>query len=151
MNIVQYFERSALQIACQILIFLPIFCIELLYKTWGQHHLDQSGQLAGHWVMRRNSERLKLPSNIADLLKKRGLLSTFPMTFLWDEDIKASPNFFFYLKVQSFRLIMENNFIQMAASAGYVVAYTICPIFKHIIDCVQLYEYFTNGFTNIVL
>ena len=30
--------------------------------------------------------------------------------------------FFFYLKVQSFRLIMENNFIQMAASAGHAVA-----------------------------
>ena len=40
---------------------------------------------------------------------------------------------------------MENNFIQLAASA---VAYTIGPIFKHIIDCVQLY--FTKGFTNIV-
>ena len=52
----------------------------------------------------------------------------------------------FYLKVQSFRLIMENNFIQ---TAGQAVAYTIGPIFKHIIDCVQLY--FTNGFTNIVL
>ena len=37
---------------------------------------------------------------------------------------------------------MENNFIQMAA-------YTIDPIFNHIIDCKQLY--FTNGFTNIVL
>ena len=58
-------------------------------------------------------------------------------------------NFFFYLKVQSFRLIMENNFFQMAASAGHAVANTIDPIFKHIIDCVQLY--FTNGFTNIVL
>ena len=56
---------------------------------------------------------------------------------------------FFYLKVQSFRLIMENNFIQMAASAGHAVAYTIGPIFKHFIDCVQLY--FTNGCTNIVL
>ena len=41
---------------------------------------------------------------------------------------------------------MENNFIQMAASAGHAVAYTIGLIFKHIIDCVQLY--FTNGFTN---
>ena len=56
---------------------------------------------------------------------------------------------FFYLKVQSFRLIMENNFIQMAASAVHPVAYTIGPISKHIIDCVQLYC--TNGFTNIVL
>ena len=46
-------------------------------------------------------------------------------------------NFFFYLKVQSFRLIMENNFIQMAASAGHGVDYTIGPIFKHIIDCVR--------------
>ena len=44
---------------------------------------------------------------------------------------------------------MENNFIEMAVSAGHVIAYTIDPIFKHIIDCVQLY--FTNVFTNIVL
>ena len=56
---------------------------------------------------------------------------------------------FFYLKVQSSRLITENNSNQMATSAGHAVAYTIGPIFKHIIDCVQLY--FTNGFTNIVL
>ena len=55
----------------------------------------------------------------------------------------------FYLKAQSFRLIMENNFIQMAASAGHAVAYTIGSIFKHIIYCVQLY--FDNVFTNIVL
>ena len=45
--------------------------------------------------------------------------------------------------------IMENNFIQMAALVGHAVAYTIGSIFKHIIDCVQLY--FRNGFTNIVL
>ena len=57
--------------------------------------------------------------------------------------------FLFYLKVQSFRLIMENNFIQMAALAGHAVAYTIGKILKHIIDCVQLY--FTNGFANVVL
>ena len=44
---------------------------------------------------------------------------------------------------------MEKNFIQMAASAGNAVAYTIDPIFKHIINCVQLY--FTNGITNILL
>ena len=44
---------------------------------------------------------------------------------------------------------MENNFIQMAASSGYAVAYTIDAIFKYIINCVQLY--FTNGFTNIAL
>ena len=37
---------------------------------------------------------------------------------------------------------MENNFIQMAASVGHAVAYTIGPIFEHIIDYVQLY--FTN-------
>ena len=37
----------------------------------------------------------------------------------------------------------------MAASTGHVVAYTIGPILKHIMDCVQLY--FTNGFMNIVL
>ena len=44
---------------------------------------------------------------------------------------------------------MENNFIQMAASAVHAVAYTNGSIFKYIIDCVQLY--FTNGFTNIIL
>ena len=55
---------------------------------------------------------------------------------------------FFYLKVLYFRLIMENNFIQMAVSAGHVVAYTIGPFFKHIIDYLQLY--FTNGLTNIL-
>ena len=44
---------------------------------------------------------------------------------------------------------MENNFIQMAASAGRAIAYTIGPILKHIIDCVQ--QYSTNGFTNIIL
>ena len=44
---------------------------------------------------------------------------------------------------------MENNFIQMAASADHAVAYTIDPIFKHIIDCVQLYV--TNCFTNIAV
>ena len=44
---------------------------------------------------------------------------------------------------------MENNFIQLAASAGHVVDYTIGQILKHIIDCVQLY--FTNGFTSTVL
>ena len=43
---------------------------------------------------------------------------------------------------------MENNFIQMAASTGHEVAYTIGPIFKHTIDCVQLC--FTN-FTNIAV
>ena len=39
---------------------------------------------------------------------------------------------------------MENNFIHMATSAGHAVAYTIDPIFKHIIDYVQLY--FTNNY-----
>ena len=43
---------------------------------------------------------------------------------------------------------MKNNYIQMANwSAG--ITYTIGSIFKHFIDCVQLY--FTNGATNIVL
>ena len=44
---------------------------------------------------------------------------------------------------------MENNFIQMATSAGHAIAYTIGPIFEHIIHSVQLN--FTNGFTNIFL
>ena len=44
---------------------------------------------------------------------------------------------------------MENNFIQMAASASHAVDYTIGPFFKHIIDCMQ--PYFTNSFTSIML
>ena len=75
-----------------------------------------------------------------------------PNTFFWKMLLKKLlnifPNFFFYLKVHSFRLIMENDFIQMAASTGHAVTYTIDPILKLIIDCVQLY--FTNCFTNIV-
>ena len=53
-------------------------------------------------------------------------------------------NFFLYLKVQFFWLIIENNYVQMAASAGHAVAYTIDPIFKHIIDCVQLSQMATR-------
>ena len=49
-------------------------------------------------------------------------------------------NFCFYLKVQSFRLIVENNFNEMVALAGHAVAYTIGTIFKHIIDYVQLFH-----------
>ena len=44
---------------------------------------------------------------------------------------------------------MQNIFIQIVASAGHAVAYSIGPVFMHIIECVQLY--FTNGFTNIVI
>ena len=44
---------------------------------------------------------------------------------------------------------MENNLLKIIASAGHAVAYTIGSIFKHIIDCVQLY--FITGFTNNVL
>ena len=76
-------------------------------------------------------------------------LNTFVFGKCFKKTTEYFLKFFFYLKVQSFRLILENNFIQMAASAGNTEAYTIAPIFKHIIDCVQLY--FTNGFTNIVL
>ena len=43
---------------------------------------------------------------------------------------------------------MENNFIQMAASAGHAIDYAIGSILKHIIDSVQLY--ITNVFTIIV-
>ena len=69
--------------------------------------------------------------------------------FFLENALKKSTEYFFKnLKVQSFQLIMENNFIQMADLAGHAVAYAIDPIFKHIIDSVQLY--FTNGFANIV-
>ena len=32
---------------------------------------------------------------------------------------------------------MENSFIQMAASTGHAVAFTIGSIFKYIVDCVH--------------
>ena len=76
---------------------------------------------------------------------------SFKYLFLLENALKKTTEYFpkfrfFYLKVQSFRLIMENNFIQMAALDGHAVAYTIDPIFKHIMQL-----YFTNGFMNIVL
>ena len=77
-----------------------------------------------------------------------------PNNFFWTALKKTTENFlkiFFYLKVQPFPLIMENNFIQMAASAGHAVAYTVGPILKYIIDCVHLYCFSCiacNGFTN---
>ena len=50
-------------------------------------------------------------------------------------------NFFLYLKIQAFRLIIENNFIQMAASAGHAVAYTIGTIFKkHSLLCAVVFH-----------
>ena len=75
----------------------------------------------------------------------QGLPNTFFLENALKKLLNIFSNFFFYLKVQSFWLIMENNFIQMAASAGHAVAYMMGAIFKHIIDCMQLY--FTNGFT----
>ena len=40
---------------------------------------------------------------------------------------------------------MEINFIQMAASAGHAVVYTIGLIFKHIIDCVSFKASIVSG------
>ena len=81
------------------------------------------------------------------------LIQGSPNAFFLENGLKKLlniiSNIFFYLKVQSFRSKMENNFIQMASSAGHAVSYTIGPICKHIIDCVQLY--FTNDFRNIGL
>ena len=52
-------------------------------------------------------------------IEVQGSPNTF---FSWGNALKKLLNIFsnfcFYLKVQSFRLIMENNFIQMAASGG---------------------------------
>ena len=68
-----------------------------------------------------------------------GLNLKSPGLVRWHGNPQGPPNnFFFFLENASFRLIMENNFIQM-----------IDPVFKHIIDCVQ--PYFINDFTNIVL
>ena len=70
-----------------------------------------------------------------------------PNTFFLENALKKLLNifskFFFYLKVQFFRLLMENNFLQIAVLAGHAVAYTTGAI----IDCEQLY--FTNGFTKL--
>ena len=91
----------------------------------------------------------KIKESVTDYIKTLYMLHYMENALKKTYWIFSQISFFFYLKVQFFRLIMENNFIQMAASAGHAVAYTIGPIFKHIIDCVQLY--FTNGLTNIVL
>ena len=112
-------------------------------------NLTTSGFMKGFQIVRSEP----LPSLIGNVaLKSILILAPNQHTFFFEKCFKKILNIFsnsFYLKVQSFRLIMEKNFIQMASSAGQAVAYTIGPIFKHIIDFVQLY--FTNGFTNIIL
>ena len=54
--------------------------------------------------------------------------------FFLENALKKTAEYFlkklFYLKVQSFRLIMENNFIQMAASADNAVIYTYMQFFS---------------------
>ena len=61
--------------------------------------------------------KLLLKNNKQDLIEYEIMLmlayigSSKYLFFFW----KMLSNFFFYSKVQSFRLIMENNFIQMAA------------------------------------
>ena len=86
------------------------------------------------------------------IIKKNILMGPLN-TFFLEIALKKLPNiflnYFFYLKVQSLRLIKENDFIQMAVSAGHAVAYAISPIFMYIIDCVQLY--YSNDFTNFIL
>ena len=69
--------------------------------------------------------------------------------YLFLETTEYFLKFIFLFESTNLPVNNGKNFFQMAASAGHAVAYTIGPIFNHIIDCVQLY--FTNGFTNIVL
>ena len=74
-------------------------------------------------------------------------------TFFLENALKKTTEYFlkflFLFESTILPVNNENNFIQMIASAVHTVSNTIGPIFKHIMDCVQLY--FTNGFTNIVL
>ena len=53
-----------------------------------------------------------------------------------------------YLKVAT-KTLQSTKEMSLKGRKGHAVAYTIGSIFKHIINCVQLY--FTKGFTNIVL
>ena len=55
----------------------------------------------------------------------------------------------YYWIFSQISFFIEKYTPSMAALAGHATAYTIGPIFKYIIECVQLY--FTNGFTKIVL
>ena len=77
---------------------------------------------------------MKVPSN------NTGSANFLKIFFFLEKVLKKTTeyfvNFLLYLKVQSFLLMMENNFIQMAASADHAVAFTIGPIFKHNIVCV---------------
>ena len=89
---------------------------------------------------------------VRNLLRGNRRRNTFHISFWcldWNPGFSSNKPTHYLLDHGDFRLIMENNFIQIAASVGHAVGYTIGLIFKHIIDCVQLY--FTNGFTNIVL
>lgn len=55
----------------------------------------------------------------------------------------------FYLKAVSLYLMMEYNFIQVAAAAGLAIADSVDPIFQHIFDCLR--QYLSNGITNVGL
>ena len=82
------------------------------------------------------NNRLKTVENVEGGPTKYRVCQITFEKFVKKKLLNIFSNFLFHLKVQSFRLIIENNFIQMAASAAIIV-------------CVQLY--FTNGFSNIVL
>ena len=79
-----------------------------------------------------------MPSVACQLLVKQVLVVFFALLlyrvrqisfFFLENALKKTTEYFlkflFYLNVQSFRLIMEKNFIQMAVSTGHAVAYTI--------------------------
>ena len=107
-------------------------------------------QINEYWINKNACLNTVLQANLAENYEKQKYSFLF-----WKMPLKKTTEYFlkflfFYLKVQSFRLAMENNFIQMFATASHAVPYTIGAIFKHIIDCVQLQCSF-NGFTNIVL
>ena len=57
---------------------------------------------------------------------------------------------FFFLNVQSFRLLIENIFIQIGAPAGHAVAYTIGQIFKHIFRlCAAVFHHWHHEYCTL--
>lgn len=66
-----------------------------------------------------------------------------------NERLYIFSNGLFYLKVQSLRLMMEHDFIQMTVSVGPKILHGQSPIFQCIFG--GKWQYFNNGIADIVL
>ena len=93
----------------------------VLSRKWGHQKIEQNIRNVHEVIFAYQNNNISLPFHNNAERKLQDPPNNF--FFFWKMLSKKPTEyffkfFFFYLKVQSFRLIMENNFIQMAAAAG---------------------------------